>query len=630
MARSEIEISRGSFARDARMRSPERRVEDYRRAFVLLCEEPFDDLDKTLARMLECLAITLDVSRVSFWTFEEPQQIIRCEHLYRADKNTPMGPTLLRRSDFPNYFGSLCQQLVIAASQARTDPRTSELTHDYLQLLDVVSILDVPVRAFGRYLGVLCHEQVGEERAWTREDETFAAAVATQVALAFEREHARRAQQKLLERSLRDEESQLANRLQLEQALAAYLQNPNSSGALVVTSADQYNYVAGSVGLRRMPILLRQLGARLIAAAPEGTLVARIAPNEFALLLRGVSTAGVPSVVSSINSAAKLPLVNEGHRLFVTLSTGYSVIDIADGQAPELLIAEAQMAANEARAAGGDRVQEFSERMRRAMRSRLSLEQDLRRGLDAAEFDLHFQPIVPLLPGGGAAVEALLRWHHPAHGVMPPGDFIQVAIDSGVMLELGRRVLRAACAGIARLRARPGLEDLEVTVNMSAPEVLLPGTADAIRLELLAHDLPPRVLTLEITETALMVDLDRAADALAEIRALGVQISLDDFGTAYSSLCWLRKLPIDKVKIDRSFVAGILHEPQDLAIVKSIIELAKAFKRDVVAEGVESVEQLRLLRELGVDHAQGYLFARPLPLEKIDPRALRELAYELG
>jgi EAL domain-containing protein (putative c-di-GMP-specific phosphodiesterase class I) len=198
------------------------------------------------------------------------------------------------------------------------------------------------------------------------------------------------------------------------------------------------------------------------------------------------------------------------------------------------------------------------------------------------------------------------------------------------MLELGRRVLRSACAAIARLRMRQGLEDLQVTINMSAPEVLLPGTADAVRSELLAHGLPPNALTLEVTETALICDLERAADAIAEIRELGVQISLDDFGTAYSSLSWLRQLPIDKVKIDRTFVAGIASVPQDLAIVRSIVELAKAFSRDVVAEGVETVEQLRILRELGVDHAQGFLFAQPLPFEKIDARALRELAYELS
>ena len=168
MARKDSEVTRDTAALGARMRSAERRVEDYRRAFVLLCEEPFDDLDKTLARMLECLAITLDVSRVSFWSYDEPQQLIRCEHMYRADRNAPLGPTLLRRADYPNYFNSLCQQLVIAVEDAGEDHRTAELHDSYLEPLGVVSMLDVPVRAFGRYLGVLCHEQVNSPRVWTK------------------------------------------------------------------------------------------------------------------------------------------------------------------------------------------------------------------------------------------------------------------------------------------------------------------------------------------------------------------------------------------------------------------------------------------------------------------------------
>jgi diguanylate cyclase len=220
----------------------------------------------------------------------------------------------------------------------------------------------------------------------------------------------------------------------------------------------------------------------------------------------------------------------------------------------------------------------------------------------------------------------LLRWRHPRYGVLSPGSFIGLAIDAGIMMELGRRVLRSACESVAKLRAKPGLEGLEITVNMSAPEVLLPGTADAIRRELLRNALPPEAITIEITETALIVDLDRAAVAIGEIRALGVKLSLDDFGTAYSSLSWLRRLPIDQVKIDRSYVSGIENEPRDLAIVKSVVELAKAFKRGVVAEGVESAGQLAVLKGLGVDHAQGFHFARPLPLAKLDIRQLRALA----
>jgi EAL domain-containing protein (putative c-di-GMP-specific phosphodiesterase class I) len=160
---------------------------------------------------------------------------------------------------------------------------------------------------------------------------------------------------------------------------------------------------------------------------------------------------------------------------------------------------------------------------------------------------------------------------------------------------------------------------------MSAPEILLPGTAEAIHMELLRNLLPAASLTIEITETAFMIDLDRAAAAIEEIRELGVNISLDDFGTAYSSLSWLRKLPIDKVKIDRSFVAGIEHDKKDLAIVRSIVELARAFDRDVVAEGVENANQMRILREMGAAHAQGFLFAKPQALDKISASWLKTL-----
>jgi predicted signal transduction protein with EAL and GGDEF domain len=542
-----------------------------------------------------------------------------------VDPTRPLGEVLLKRSDCPVYFDTMCQELVIAADDARNDPRTCELSASYLEPVGVYSILDVPVRAFGRHVGVLCHEQFDHKREWTREDEHFVSGVATQIALAYERDRAKRAQEKLIERSMRDEESQLSNRLHLEQALTAYLQNPARAGAVLIMQADQHSFVASCLGQRGMQPLLRQFANRLKIAGPEGTLVARTGTNQFAMLLRGVEEWEVRRVLTQINANLTAPLVSEGQRLFFTLSGGYSLIDSEVEQDADTRLNEAQIACHEARTAGGDRASPFTAEMRQAMRNRISLEQDLRRGLDAAEFELHFQPIVPLSEGGDMSLEALLRWKHPRLGLLSPDAFIQVAVDSGVILELGRRVLTHACSALAKLRTQKGLEQIGMTVNMSAPEILLPGTAEAVQIELMRNLLPPGALTIEITETAFMIDLDRAAAAIAEIRELGVNISLDDFGTAYSSLSWLRKLPIDKVKIDRSFVAGIEHERKDLAIVRSIVELAAAFERDVVAEGVENLNQLRILRELGVAHAQGYLFARPQPLEKIEAAKLKRL-----
>jgi diguanylate cyclase (GGDEF)-like protein len=612
----------------SRPRTAAQRCDDYRRAFLLLVNEPFEDLDSTLSHMLEASAATLNVPRVSLWTFDEAREAIRCEHWYSRSPQ-PLGKTLLQRKDCPSYFEALSKQLVIAASDARKDKRTSELNDSYLIPLKVHSLLDVPVRAFGRYIGVICHESLNRKRTWTREDSTFAAAVASQVALAFERDHARRAQAKLLKRSLHDEETALGNRCHLIEALDGYLQNPGRSGALAVTALDQFNFLSGSLGPQRTQALLRQFAARMQAAAPADAMVARIAPNEFALLLRDVPARQVQAVVEQWHDAVKLPFSSESQRLFLTLSTGFAPIDAAVGSA-EKLVAEAQMAMQAARQRGGDRMVPFTSAMRREMTDRVALEQDLRRGLDAAEFELEYQPIVPLNGHGRLSLEALLRWRHPRRGLLAPCSFIGVAIDAGIMMELGRRVLRSACESLASLRTKSGFGEVQVTINMSAPEVLLPGTADAIRLELLRNALPPDAVTIEITETALIVDLDRAAVAIGEIRALGVKLSLDDFGTAYSSLSWLRRLPIDQVKIDRSYVSGIEHEPRDLAIVRSVVELAKAFQRGVVAEGVETQGQLEVLKKMGVDSAQGYFFAKPMPMSKLDVRHLRLVGEDPG
>jgi GGDEF domain-containing protein len=322
MARDAGKVSPRVVGRDARVISAERRCADYRRAFQMLLDEPFDDLDKTIDRMLRILAATLDVGRTSFWTVDTNYTTIRCEHVYSVDSVRPLGSTLLKRTDCPTYFDALCQDLVIAAEDARNDPRTREFSESYLEPVGVYSILDVPVRAFGRHVGVLCHEQFDSKREWTREDEHFVSGVATQIALAFERDRAKRAQEKLLERSLRDEESQLANRVHLEQALTAYLQNPARAGAVLIMSADQHSFVASCLGSRRMQLLLRQFAGRLAIAGPEGTLVARTGTNQFAMLLRGVEEWELPRILTQVNACLTTPLVSEGQRLFFTLSGG--------------------------------------------------------------------------------------------------------------------------------------------------------------------------------------------------------------------------------------------------------------------------------------------------------------------
>jgi EAL domain-containing protein (putative c-di-GMP-specific phosphodiesterase class I)/GGDEF domain-containing protein len=477
-------------------------------------------------------------------------------------------------------------------------------------------MLDVPVRAFGRYLGILCHENIVGKRKWSIEDQNFASGVATQVALAYERDRAKQTQESLLQRSLHDPETHLPNCLHLDNTVDARLRASADAAALIITSVDQYKYILGALGAQRMQELVQRFAVQLATVSPSGSFVARVAPNEFALFLPDIDRNLLPSIVEKWARALQAPLLSGEQKLFLTLSTGYSFRDAGSTTTAESLRTEAHLAALDAKSEGGDRIKPFANEMRERLLARATLEQDLRRALDAREFALHFQPIINLATGTCSSVEALLRWQHPHRGLLFPDDFLPVALDSGVMLELGRRVLRAGCEGLAQLRRQTGIEDLTLSLNMSAPEILMPGTVEAIHMELARVDLPATALTIEITESALMLDLERASDALREIRNNGVKVGLDDFGTAFSSLSWLRQLPIDIIKIDRSFVSGIAEDQRDLAIVKSIVGLAKAFDQTVVAEGIETRAQLDVLSSLGLGYGQGYLFAQPEAVEK--------------
>ena len=610
---------------EAHAREVEARCRRYQAAFEHILHERFTDLDSTLSKMLKVLAFTLGVERVSHWLFEHADTAIRCTHKYHAS-GPGAGPDRIREDECPAYFAALRRQLVVDAGDAMTDERTRELAASYLMPLGITSMLDVPVVAFGQFVGVLCHEHIGPARQWTPEEQHFATCIATQVALAHERDHARRAQEALLQRSLRDEESQLPNSVHLATRLEDGIPVGSGGIALAVTSVDQHGYLVGILGAAIVQQWIREFARQLSAAAPPGGFAARISPNEFALLIPDVPPDAAEAMVTQWTSRLSAPLEAGDRSFFLTFSTGFSHAAPGAPRRAEELRAEARLAAQQARSDGGGRVVAFQSSMRERLLERAAVEQDLRRGLDKAEFALHYQPIVNLSTGRCVALEALLRWNHPTRGMIRPEAFLPVALETGIMLELGRRVVRAACRDLPELRRRTGMPALAVSVNMSAPEVLLSGTADVISEELARANLSPGSLTLEVTESAFIMDLDRAREALAAVRALGVHVSLDDFGTAYSSLSWLRELPVDEVKIDRAFVAGITTDARDLAIVRGVASLGQAFARSLVAEGIETHEQLLLLKGMGLTLGQGYLFAEPVAIDRIDAAWVERIA----
>jgi EAL domain-containing protein (putative c-di-GMP-specific phosphodiesterase class I) len=270
----------------------------------------------------------------------------------------------------------------------------------------------------------------------------------------------------------------------------------------------------------------------------------------------------------------------------------------------------------EAKASGKDRFALFDQSMHEHAAERLSLEADLRRALSRNELRVYYQPIVALASSDVVEYEALVRWQHPERGLVSPGEFSPIAEDTGLIVPIGQWVLEQACLQAQQLSSAGGAP--VISVNLSARQFQDPALLDTVRRALSAAQLNPRRLKLEITESTVMRDAESAIATLRELKGLGVQVAIDDFGTGYSSLGYLKQFPLDTLKIDRSFVSGLGQDPQDTAIVRSVLALAKTLGLTVTAEGIETDAQRELLLELECARGQGFLFARPLPAEDLE------------
>jgi len=283
---------------------------------------------------------------------------------------------------------------------------------------------------------------------------------------------------------------------------------------------------------------------------------------------------------------------------------------------PEDILRDADTAMYRAKSLGKARFEVFDADMRASVMARLQLETDLRHALERGEFRNFYQPIVALVSGEIAGFEALLRWQHPTRGLLGPVDFIPVAEETGLIRELGWWNLREACRQISEWRAsliaRPYLT---ISVNLSAKQFLQPNLVEDIRKLLVELALPPEALKLEITESTVMADPSAAVEMLQQIKSLGIQLAIDDFGTGYSSLSYLHRFPLDTLKIDRSFISGMGNGEEGMEIARTILPMANNLRLDVVAEGVETIQQVALLKKLHCKYGQGYYFSRPLSAE---------------
>jgi diguanylate cyclase (GGDEF)-like protein len=449
---------------------------------------------------------------------------------------------------------------------------------------------------------------------------TFAAGFVSVLLWAFVRMRRQREEYLRPRQALHDPLTGLPNRSSFVDRASRALSRTargSCSVAVLLVDIDDFEEINHGLGYEAGDRLLAVVGERLEASVrPEGT-AARLCGDEFAVLLEDVpDRVSATAVAKRIGKALRAPIELAGSEVLVSASVGVAVGGSDQEDSPESLLRNADVAMHAAKEKGKARHQVFDPGADTTTSRRSLVEAEMRRAIKEGEFRVYYQPVVALETGEVREVEALVRWQHPVYGLIPPGEFVPLAEQTGLIAFIGHRVLREACRQV-RLwqKEHPSNPPLTLSVNVSARQFRLPNLTEEIIGILEKTGLDPRHLKLEITESVMVHDA-LAIAALRRLKASGIKLAMDDFGTGYSNLSYVKHLPLDILKIDRAYVSGLGKNAEDAAIVHATVAFAKALSLEVTAEGIENAEQLARLRELGCELGQGYHFAKPLPREE--------------
>ncbi|MGD9629190.1 MAG: putative bifunctional diguanylate cyclase/phosphodiesterase [Pyrinomonadaceae bacterium] len=415
-----------------------------------------------------------------------------------------------------------------------------------------------------------------------------------------------------------DSLTNLPNRVLFEDRLSRAVLEARSGGKLAVLflSVDNFEKMQDHFGHCAADEMLKEVALRITATAGDSVLASRLQGCNFAMLVtEGVETERLLDLSDRLRAAIRKPLPCRDTEIFLTASIGICIFP-DDGAAIDELMKNAGNAIWRAREGGGDATAFYADGINADIAQRIELEGEMRRGIDNGEFEVYYQPKVNIETGGVVGAEALIRWNHPEKGMVSPADFIPIAEETGLIVPLGEFVLESACSQVRAWHDKGN--PIEIAVNVSARQLKQGDLADRFLTVIDRTGIDPEKLNLEVTESSLMESADRASVLLELFRRKGVRISLDDFGTGYSSLAYLKTLPIDQLKIDKVFIEDLAVDPNDTILVHAMVNLAHNLRLRVVAEGVETTEQLQILKGMGCDEYQGYLYSKPISAAELE------------
>ena len=426
-----------------------------------------------------------------------------------------------------------------------------------------------------------------------------------------------RLEHRLFDAAFHDTLTGLPNRLALTERVEAALADGGGAGALLWLDLDGFKEINDALGHKVGDEVLIEVARRLDDMVRAPDLVGRLGGDEFVIFCDARSQEDALALAERIAVVLREPVNAGGGMHSVSASVG---VAMTPADSASSLFAAADVAMYEAKRTARGAVCLFDDRLFSELHERLALTSDLRSAVAKGQLRLHYQPLVHLASGAVTGVEALVRWEHPERGLLAPGAFIPLAERSGLIVEIGTWVVEEACAQLARWQqTSPTGDRLSVAVNLAAAQVTDPGLVGLLSSALLRANADPSLLTLEVTESSVMEDVTTAIGTLDALRRLGLRIAIDDFGTGYSSLTYLKQFPVHEVKLDKSFIDGVGTHADDSAIVAAVVTLARALDLEIVAEGVEKPRQQALLRTLGCDYGQGYLWHRPAPADVLEP-----------
>lgn len=601
----------------------------YQQALLEWSLVDYQNDDTTIIKATEISAKALHVERVSIWLFTENKTQLTCADLFLHDSGSHQHEASISTHDYPEYFKAIKSSEILVVNNARTDPRTREFTEKYLKPHNIYSILDLPIIQGDELTGIIRHEKTTTVKSWGIDEQEFARSVVHAVSLSLEIKRRRKIQEqlKIQEEILRhhahhDTLTNLPNRTlfydRLNQAIKQARRN-GSKIAVLFLDLDHFKSINDSMGHRVGDELLIEVAKRLKSQIRQTDTLARLGGDEFVIVLDDVNDSNtVVEITQNILKIMDAPIELSRQSFYITLSAGV-VLYPDDGDTPEDLLKHADTAMYQAKEDGRNTYQFYTQEMTEKAFERIAMGASFRSALKKEEFIIHYQPQVDAQTGQFVGMEALVRWMHPELRLVMPAKFLSFASDTGLIVPMDEWVMKTAMMQTVAWYQQ-GLQPGVLALNLSMRHLQQENLAGVIQQLLDDTGCQPQWLELEVTEGHIMTDPNAAIKMLHKIKALGISLAIDDFGMGYSSLSQLKRLPIDKLKIDRSFVRDLPDDEEDVALSKTVIALAKNMGLSVIAEGVETVQQKDFLLQNGCRFIQGYFYGKPMPATDFEER----------